>query len=313
MQRVITAIILVPLTLLAVFKAPFWLYALIVAVLALLCVSEYLAIATAHDLEPLQVLSYLAVLAVLGDYYVSIIVRALPRVPPPSGWRLLAYPVLQYEVLLLLVNIAPFVILAAALRSRELRQALPSAAVSYLALPYIGISLGFLMFTRELLPDGAFAIFYLLVVVWSGDIFAYYAGRAFGKHLLSPRVSPKKTWEGAVASILGSTILGTLLLMYNAPIVDWLFQWKLLAGASILSGKPNPRANLLWMAILASACVNIAAQFGDLVESMMKRGAELKDSGNLLPGHGGVLDRIDALLLASPVLWYYASFQAIHF
>src|SRR6185437_8728109 len=114
MQRVITAVILVPLTLLAVFKAPFWLYALIVAVLALLCVSEYLAIATAHDLQPLQVLAYLAVLAVLGDYYVSIVVRALPRVPPPSGWRLLAYPVLQYEVLLLLVNIAPFVILAAA-------------------------------------------------------------------------------------------------------------------------------------------------------------------------------------------------------
>jgi phosphatidate cytidylyltransferase len=199
------------------------------------------------------------------------------------------------------------------MRTEDLRQALPSAAVSYMAVPYIGITLGFLLFTRALIPDGAFAVFYFLLVVWSGDIFAYYVGRAVGKNRMAPRISPKKSWEGATASVLGSMITGTLLLVYNAPIAAALYRWKLLSGGSVLEGSPQPEHNAVWMAILASVSINIAAQLGDLVESMIKRGADVKDSGTLLPGHGGVLDRVDAILLASTVLWYHASFRQIHF
>jgi phosphatidate cytidylyltransferase len=180
-------------------------------------------------------------------------------------------------------------------------------------MPYIGITLGFLLFTRALIPDGAFAVLYLLLVVWSGDIFAYYVGRAIGRHRLAPRISPKKSWEGAAASIIGSMIVGTSLLVYNRQVAERLFDWKLLTQTSVLAGRPTPEHNAVWTAILVSVSVNIAAQLGDLVESMMKRGAEMKDSGTLLPGHGGVLDRLDALLLASPVLWYYNSFRLIHF
>lgn len=312
MQRVITAVVLVPLVLLAVFKAPFWLYALIIVMLAMVCTSEYLGIAAAHELKPARVLTYLAVLAVLGDYYLSIVIRAA-RPLNVSGWEKLRDPFFQYGTLFLLVSATPFVFLVVAMRTENLRQALPSAAISYMAVPYIGITTGFLLFTRGLIPDGSFAIFYLLIVVWSGDVFAYYVGRAIGRHRLAPRISPGKSWEGAAASIVGSMILGTLILVYNRQIADKLFHWKLLTGQSILGGQEIPAANPIWIAILVSVSVNIAAQLGDLVESMMKRGAEIKDSGTLLPGHGGALDRVDALLLASPVLWYYCSFRLIHF
>ena len=312
MQRVITAVVLVPLVLLAVFKAPIWLYALLVAMLAMLCTGEYLDIAAAHHLKPLRTLTYLAVLAVLGDYYLSVIIRG--RHPlNVTGWQMLRDPFVQYELLLVLVSATPFILLAAAMRSDDLRQALPSAAVSYIAVPYIGITTGFLLFTRTLVPDGSLAICYLLVVVWSGDIFAYYIGRAVGRNKLAPRISPGKSWEGFAASIIGSMILGTLMLIYNRPISAKLFEWKVLSGQSVLGGQETPAANPIWVAILVTVCVNLAAQLGDLVESMMKRGAELKDSGKLLPGHGGALDRVDALLFASPVLWYYCSFRLIHF
>ena len=312
MQRVLTALVLIPIVVLAVFKTPLWMYAIILAALALLCAREYLDIVAAHDLKPLRMLTYLSVLAVLGDYYLSVSIRGL-RPSGATGWPMLRDPFFQYTILLVLVSAVPFVLLVAAMWTEDLRQALPSAAASYVAVPYVGITLGFLLFTRGLIPDGAFAVFFLLLVVWTGDICAYYVGRKIGRHRLAPRISPGKSWEGTAASIVGSMIVGTLLLVYNRPVADLLFRCKLLAGESVLSGHPTPTPNAPWMAVLASVSINIAAQLGDLVESMMKRGAEIKDSGTLLPGHGGALDRVDALLLASPVLWYYCSFGLLHF
>jgi len=312
MQRVITALVLIPVVVLVVFKAPFWLYALVLAALAMLCTQEYLRIVGAHGLQPLRVLTYLAVLAVLGDYYLSIALRG-QHPSGATGWQMTRDPFFQYTVLLVVVSLAPLILLACAMHIEDLRQALPSAAASYMAVPYIGITLGFLLFARGLIADGAFAVFFLMLVVWTGDIFAYYVGRAIGKHKLAPRISPGKSWEGAGASIIGSIIVGTLLLVYNTPVAQALTNWKLLGHPSALSGLAQPKANVIWIAVLASASINVAAQLGDLVESMMKRGAGLKDSGALLPGHGGALDRVDALLLASPVLWYYCSFGLIHF
>ena len=311
MQRVLTAVILIPIVVLVVFKAPFWLYALVLAALAMVCTQEYLKIVEAHELRPLRILTYLAVLAVLGDYYLSIALRG-QHPSGATGWQMTRDPFFQYTVLLVVVSLAPLILLACAMHIEDLRQALPSAAASYTAVPYIGVTLGFLLFARAL-ADGAFAVFFLMLVVWTGDIFAYYVGSAIGKHKLAPRISPGKSWEGAGASIIGSMIVGTLLLVYNTPVAQALTNWKLLSHASALSGIAQPKANMVWMAVLASASINVAAQLGDLVESMMKRGANVKDSGTLLPGHGGALDRVDALLLASPVLWYYCSFGLIHF
>jgi phosphatidate cytidylyltransferase len=139
--------------------------------------------------------------------------------------------------------------------------------------------------------NGPSLLLFLLLVVWSGDIAALYIGRAFGRWTLAPRLSPNKTWEGSIASVGASVGIAALLVwvggMLNARAVEYV-------------SYPGTYTHWIGLAVL----LNIAAQVGDLVESAIKRGAGVKDSGRLLPGHGGVLDRIDALLLAAPVLWY---------
>jgi CDP-diglyceride synthetase len=122
-------------------------------------------------------------------------------------------------------------------------------------------------------------VLFLLVLLWVGDSLAYFTGRAIGRHKLAPELSPGKTWEGSVANLLGSVLVGVA-----------AAQWIAL-----------PRLHLALMAGLA----NIAGQIGDLTESAYKRSAGVKDSGTLLPGHGGMLDRVDSLIFAAPVVWYY--------
>jgi phosphatidate cytidylyltransferase len=115
-------------------------------------------------------------------------------------------------------------------------------------------------------------------------------------------VSPGKTWEGAAASFLGGVALGVVMFAFQPEITAGLVRIHALEMASV-------QAPPMLDAVMLSAVLNIVAQLGDLVESAIKRGAGVKDSGTLLPGHGGLLDRIDALLFAAPVLWYYAFFS----
>ena len=178
---------------------------------------------------------------------------------------------------------------------------------SAFAFAYIALPLGCLVQIREQ-ASGAFLLLYLLLLVWAGDIFAYFVGRSLGRHLMSPRVSPKKTWEGALASMIASVGVGVLLYNYALPISTSLLNARLIEkkdGLFALEKAP------LWPIILLSAAINVAAQLGDLVESLIKRGAGVKDSGTILPGHGGMLDRVDALLFAAPLLWYYAAWRVM--
>ena len=123
------------------------------------------------------------------------------------------------------------------------------------------------------------AVLFLFLIVWGCDSFAYYGGRALGRHPLAPVVSPKKTWEGAVAGLIGATLVGAA-----------AGAWKVLPDLGPARGA------------LAGALASSAGQIGDLVESLWKRGAGVKDSGVFLPGHGGFYDRIDSLLFAGPAL-----------
>jgi phosphatidate cytidylyltransferase len=125
---------------------------------------------------------------------------------------------------------------------------------------------------------------------------------------MSPRVSPKKTWEGAAASVIASVGIGLLIFNYARQISHFFLSLHLIQPRDGMLTYQNPP---LLPIIVLSAVINVAAQLGDLVESVIKRGADVKDSGALLPGHGGMLDRIDALLFAAPVLWYYAAIRVL--
>jgi len=296
MKRVLTAVVLVPLVLAAVFWLPIWVFSLAVGLVAVLTTHEYLDIAEANGLTPfrLTAMFFMAVLFVAYPYALHDTAIAL------RATRVLVIP--ESAMLGLGITLAcAFCAMAFGLRREELSTSLPGAAATVFAIPYIGLTLGALVLLRDL-RYGTWLILYLFVVVWSGDIFAYYTGRAIGRHKLAPRVSPGKTWEGAAASFVGSIGLGVVMFAFQPEITAWLVKIHAIDTVSL-------QAPPILDAIALSGILNVVAQIGDLMESMIKRGAGVKDSGTLLPGHGGMLDRIDALLFAAPVLWYYAFFS----
>jgi phosphatidate cytidylyltransferase len=145
---------------------------------------------------------------------------------------------------------------------------------------YIPLLLSFLVMIRRE-PDGMTWIFILLAIIFAGDISAYYVGSYLGRHKLNPAVSPGKTIEGAVGGLAGNLLAGTVGIFFFLPSLSWA------------------------TAIVFFLAAGIAGQVGDLFESELKRSSSIKDSGGLLPGHGGFLDRIDALLFASPVAYFF--------
>jgi len=295
MKRVATAVVLIPLVLLAVFRAPVWLLTLVVMLVALLATREYLEIVKSYGLVPFRSTIYtFLVLSFAAAGTLLVMADSLDIRKSEDAYVLFLVAIVLFTAAILLLILA--------MRQADLAKALPSAAVSFLALPYITLPLVGLVSLRGA-GAGWFAVLYLLAVVWGGDIFAYYTGRAIGRHKLAPRISPGKSWEGAIASFVGAVVLGGLLGRFAQPVASFLARLHLVA-------QPQAPASSLAEVLLLSAGINLAAQCGDLVESMMKRGAGLKDSGALLPGHGGMLDRIDALLFAAPVLWYYAAILA---
>lgn len=145
---------------------------------------------------------------------------------------------------------------------------------------YIPFLLGHLILIRDW-NQGVMWTFLLMAVIIAGDTAAYYVGRAFGRHKLAPSISPGKTVEGAVAALAANLLVGALFKKWCFPEFGWGF----------------------WIALMM--VMGALGQTGDLVESMLKRSVGLKDSGRIVPGHGGLLDRIDALLFAAPTLYYF--------
>jgi phosphatidate cytidylyltransferase len=281
MKRVLTAVVLIPLVLVAVFRAPIWLLSGLVAVVALLALHEYLTIADAHGYKTFRPLTMMLAILMYG------MVVWAATTPALSAWEVLVAFVFYFAL-------APFVYLCAGMMRQDLRTVLPGAAMSYIGLPYVVFSLACVIFLR-MVAGGWFFLLFTFCCVWIGDTAAYYAGRAFGHLKFSPRISPKKTWEGAIASVLASIIIGIVLVHFAPEINSGLVAIKLLTAREIFVDTP------LWIPAIIALVINVAAQLGDLFESLIKRGAAIKDSGTLLPGHGGVLDRIDALLFAAPV------------
>jgi phosphatidate cytidylyltransferase len=196
-----------------------------------------------------------------------------------AGYVLLAW---QGEawLYLLIVALAATVL---GMRAEDLTKAWPRAALLLMGVTYVFGSWKCAIGLREVNPHW---LMYALLVSWSGDIGAYYVGRKFGKHRLAPRVSPGKSWEGAAASVASAVLISGAYLVRFVP------------GVTIVE------------AIGITVLANMAAQIGDLSESAMKRGAGVKDSGTILPGHGGFLDRVDSTLFAMPVIYAYLRLMA---
>ena len=184
------------------------------------------------------------------------------------------------------IRFAPLVALTLALRLPDLSKGLAFTAATCLGVLYV---FGAWRCAIDLRAVNPYWILFALSINWVGDIAAFYVGRNFGKRKLSPRVSPGKSWEGAAGSIVLAVVYGVV------------FENQLELGLSV--------PEMVGLSILC----NIAGQIGDLAESALKRGAGMKDSGTLLPGHGGFLDRLDSSLFTMPVVYYFLRYRASFF
>jgi len=294
-KRIATAIVLIPLVLLLVLIAPLYVLALVAGAIAMLTAVEFLRLVEHYGIEPLRWPTYVYVAA----FFLFVIVATGNRTP------LVETTAVMYGIVVA-AALAPFVFGSIAMRREEMARGYSAAAASTFGFAYIAIPMALLVQIRQQ-PAGAILVIYTLIVVWAGDILAYFVGRSLGRHFLSPQISPKKTWEGAVASIVASVVVGTLWFQYSPQISAWLFQSGLIERRDgVFSAMQLPS---LFSIVILSVIVNIAAQLGDLVESLIKRGAGVKDSGSILPGHGGMLDRIDAMLFAVPVVWAWSAWR----
>ena len=284
------------MVLVLVLRAPVSVVALIAAVVALLTVHEFLKLTESYGVRPVGIPTY----AFVAGFFLLLAINVGAATPLFSMGKFLIS-------LAFAAAIAPFLFLTITMRRDNMSAAYPAAAAAVFAFTYIALPLGMLVQLRQQWAGG-FLLLYLLLVVWSGDIFAYFVGKSIGRHLMAPHISPKKTWEGAAASLAASLAVGVLLFHYALPLSSALLNAGLIERRDGVFGPEKPA---LWPIILLTIAINMAAQLGDLVESLIKRGANVKDSGTILPGHGGMLDRFDALLFAAPLLWYYAAWRVM--
>jgi phosphatidate cytidylyltransferase len=279
-KRVATAAVLIPFVVGLVLWASTSVMAIALALVIVLALFEYFALGEAIGHRAYGFWTAVCVLALV---YVQLL-TAIASHAGHSDYELMelnfvhflgGLPEVQDVFFLFVLGVAAISLWT----RRPLVETLPAAGISASGLLLVAFPLTYAIRLHGMGPLGPRLLMFALVITWAGDTAAYFAGRAIGKHPLAPHLSPKKTWEGAVASFAGSLVVG-------AVFSHWIVA---------------PMLHLLLMA----AAGNVAGQVGDLLESAYKRSAGIKDSGSLLPGHGGVLDRIDALILAIPVVWYY--------
>jgi phosphatidate cytidylyltransferase len=250
MKRVLTSLILIPLVLYIVILGPVWLVLAAATLCAMLCYREYCGIAAGYgvtDLGPVGFAAGLGVIALNEGGAIFLTVLALTAI-------------------------------ALAMRSENLSDVLPRAATMLLGVVYIFGPWKCAVLLRDASP---YWMLFALAINWVGDASAYYVGKNIGIHKLAPRISPGKSWEGAMASVVAAIAFGAAYLRHfwpEMPVIEVL-------GVSALA--------------------NVSGQLGDLAESALKRGAGVKDSGTLLPGHGGLLDRVDSALFTMPAIYVY--------
>jgi len=280
MKRVLTALVLIPIVLVLVFLPARWdgVFTLATAAVAMLAAWEYLGLTVRGGANPPRFAVLLAILLLIGSRLFADSLEILRQTDAVFG-------ALALGLLLFCIFRSP------------MDHVMADASASIFCLFYLGLTLTALPALKEDAEgNGPSLVTFLFCVVWAGDIAALYIGRAWGRRKLAPSLSPGKTWEGAIASLIASLLVAAGLVALSRMLAEWNF-------VKLSYNGETP----YWIGL--AALVNVAAQAGDLAESALKRSVGAKDSGSILPGHGGLLDRIDALLLAAPAMWYA---QMIH-
>ena len=278
--RILTSAILIPAVVAVVWWGPTWVVAAAAGGVALLALFEFFSLGARLNLQAYR--SWTALCA-LGIFFQQWTASAAQSYQVGRNLRLIrssATPEFPLELVFFIFLLGCAATVFAS--RRPLVDALGDIGVSTSGLVFIALPLSAMVRIHGVGILGPKLLLFTLVLVWVGDTAAYFVGRSFGRVPLAAQLSPKKTWEGAAANLLGSVIVAVV-----------MFRWLDLDA---------------FQAVLMACLANIAGQAGDLLKSAYKRGAGVKDSGHLLPGHGGVLDRIDALILAAPVVWYYFRF-----
>jgi phosphatidate cytidylyltransferase len=274
MARIITALIVLPFLIVSILVS--WLQPLFVALAAaamVLGLYEFYLLAKRKDLKPDIVAGYLGGAALFTIFYFA----------SPSSFQ----PRLDLQSIVLVILLMTIgTLVAATLRGAPFEKLIASSGVTILGVLYVVFLGSHLVAVRTGFPQGLSAdlLAFFFLVLMGSDVGAYYVGRALGKHKVAQSISPGKTWEGVVGGTIAALGLATVAHF-------WFF----------------PELPLKWALPLAGF-MTILGILGDLTESAMKRGAGAKDAARILPGHGGVLDRLDSLLFNAPLLYYFAHF-----
>jgi phosphatidate cytidylyltransferase len=274
-KRALTAAILIPITVAVVLRAPLWLLAGLVGVVVLLALWEFFRLSEQAGLVGFVQWTTVSSLMLV---YVQWAQAAVASHAPKGAWAMGSTGDSLGGLEAVLVLFVFGAAIAASVSRREVSHLLSGVAVSTGGLLLVAFPLSYLIRLAGF-PSGRRFLLLLLVLVWVGDTAAYAVGKTIGRSPMAPALSPKKTWEGSAANLVASIAVGVI-------AARWL---------------PVPQGFIIGLVALA----NIAGQAGDLLESAYKRGAGVKDSGRLLPGHGGMLDRVDSLALAAPMAWWY--------
>ena len=274
MSRIITAVVVLPFLIASILIS--WLQPLFVVLAAaalVLGLFEFYVLARRKDLKPDVVAGYLGAAALFTIFYFAS--------PNPMEERL----DLQMIVLVFIVLVIGTLI-AAMLRGAPFEKMIVASGATILGVLYVVLLGGHLVAVRTGFPHSLSAdlLSFFFLILMGADIGAYYVGRAFGKHKLAAKISPGKTWEGLIGGLVTAFVLAVVSHF-------WFFR----------------ELPLKWALPLA-ALMTVLGVLGDLTESALKRGAGAKDAAKILPGHGGILDRLDSLLFNAPLLYYFAHF-----
>jgi phosphatidate cytidylyltransferase len=273
--RILTAAVLIPVVVALVWWGPAALLAGIAALVAILALFEFFNLGGRMGLRAFRYWTFACAAGIFYAQYSTGLIEVHSLSGGASLVRDATGGTLSLEAVLL-VFVFGVVGIGLATR-RALHEVLPGASISCAGLLLIALPFSYIVRVNEIQRSGRQLVLFTLCLIWAGDTLAYFAGKSLGRVPMAPALSPKKTWEGSIANILAS-------LLVAVAFARWM------------------QIDALTLIVIAGLA-NIAGQMGDLIESAYKRGAAAKDSGTLVPGHGGVLDRVDSLILASPVVW----------